>query len=508
MPGAEPGPEVAAFPDAFGLVLDAATSVGDGGRVLVGGSPRRVLRLSAAGGAVVAERLARGPVAEEMPIAAEHPTGAPTAPTAAARLARRLVDAGVAHPVPPPGAGDVRDVTVVIPVRDRAAELARCLRALGGHPHVLVVDDGSVDAAGVRAAAEGAGAELLRRDGSGGPAAARNTALPHVRTPLVAFLDSDCVPPPGWLAPLVAHLEDPAVAAVAPRVRGMEDGGASAERRPSTVARWGAARSPLDLGPRPARVVPGTAVSFVPTAALVVRRSVLGEGFDPALRHGEDVDLVWRLHDAGHRLRYEPAVVVGHDEPGAATSFLVRRFRYGTSAGPLARRHGDRLAPLVLAPRPAVAAGLLLAGRPRVAALLVLAEAARAERGLRGPGVARGTGARAALRTAGSTLDGLSRSAAMFALPPLVGLAVARPAARLPVAGLLVGAPAAEWVRALRDGRTAGLDPVRWVLCGLADDVAYGSGVWAGAVRSRAPRAVLPKVVRTSGPSRSTGPGG
>ncbi|MSW49955.1 MAG: glycosyltransferase, partial [Actinobacteria bacterium] len=392
------------------------------------------MRLSAAGATVVAERLARGPVEAGEDRGPGSSGGAPASGAsagsvapAAARLARRLVDAGVAHPVPPRGAGDVHDVTVVVPVRDRPAELTRCLRALGDHPHVVVVDDGSTDPGAVRAATDATGATLVRRPVPGGPAAARNTALEHVGTELVAFLDSDCVPPPGWLAPLVAHLEDPAVVAVAPRVRGIaaEDGtagavqpsgaagggatgaappsgaaggGAAADRRPSTVARWGVARSPLDLGVRPARVVPGTAVSYVPTAALVVRRSALGDGFDPALRHGEDVDLVWRLHDAGGRLRYEPTVVVDHEEPAAADAFLVRRFRYGASAGPLARRHGARLAPLVVAPRPAVAAGLLLAGRPRTAALLVAAEAVRAERALRGPGVPHGTGAHAALR--------------------------------------------------------------------------------------------------------------
>ena len=53
-------------------------------------------------------------------------------------FARRLVDAGAAHPTPPPRTAD--DVTVVIPVRDRAVKLDRCLTALA-RPAV-VVDDG------------------------------------------------------------------------------------------------------------------------------------------------------------------------------------------------------------------------------------------------------------------------------------------------------------------------------------------------------------------------------
>ena len=77
----------------------------------------------------------------------------------------------------------------------------------------------------------------------------------------------------------------------------------------------GGRRSPLDMGDRPAEVQPGRRVSYVPSAALLVRRSALPEDpFDPALRYGEDVDLIWRLIDAGWRVRYEPGVVVHHEE--------------------------------------------------------------------------------------------------------------------------------------------------------------------------------------------------
>jgi hypothetical protein len=69
-------------------------------------------------------------------------------------LARRLVDVGAAHPVPPPHRAD--DVTVVVPVRDRTAQLARCLAALDAD--VLVVDDGSVDPAAVEEVCRAAGA--------------------------------------------------------------------------------------------------------------------------------------------------------------------------------------------------------------------------------------------------------------------------------------------------------------------------------------------------------------
>jgi len=55
------------------------------------------------------------------------------------------------------------------------------------------------------------GVTLVRRDRNGGPAAARNTGLAEVASDIVVFLDSDCVPPPGWIDRLGAHLADPAV---------------------------------------------------------------------------------------------------------------------------------------------------------------------------------------------------------------------------------------------------------------------------------------------------------
>ena len=72
--------------------------------------------------------------------------------------------------------------------------------------------------------------------------------------------------------------------------------------------------SPLDLGDEPARIVPGTRVSYVPAAAIVCRTEAIRSisGFDENLRTGEDVDLVWRLIAAGYRCRYEPGSVVNH----------------------------------------------------------------------------------------------------------------------------------------------------------------------------------------------------
>lgn len=350
-------------------------------------------------------------------------------------FARRLVDAGAAHPSPPPRAAD--DVTVVIPVRDRTEELDRCLTALG-RP-AIVVDDGSVDPATVRRVCQTHGATYVRRP-NGGPAAARNTGLQHVTTPFVAFLDSDCNPPPDWLEQLRGHLDDPTVVAVAPRVTGTP-------------------RSPLDLGPRAAQVRPGGEVAYVPTAALLARAE--GLRFDEDLRYGEDVDLVWRLDGT---VRYDPTVVVQHTEPARLSDRLVRRYRYGTSAAPLSLRHPDRLAHLVLPPWPTAVVALLLLRRPTAAVAAAAVMTARLDRQVHDLPAS----ARLVTSSVASTALGVGRFLAL-----LGPLGWCRPV-------LVVSPYALEWWQ-----RRPEEDPVRYVGRALLDQAAYGAGVIAGCITHR-----------------------
>jgi mycofactocin system glycosyltransferase len=455
---------VTPFPPDTPLVLDRTVRLGRAGRVLFGGDPVRVLRISAAGARALAQLLVSG-------------AGASVATN---RLARTLIDGGLAHPAP--AAATALGTTVVVPVRDRAQELAACLATAGAQ--ALVIDDGSREPAAIATVCRQYGARLIRHTVPAGPGAARNTALAHTDAAFVAFLDSDCVPGPGWLETLAGHFADPLVAAVAPRVRTVPPPAAG------PIARFAAARSPLDMGPHPARVIPGGRVPYIPSAALVVRRAALGEGFDPALRYGEDVDLVWRLHDAGWHVRYEPAASVGHLEPADWRALITRRFRYGTSAAPLAARHPRRLAPLTMNPGSAAAVCLALAGCPRLAVAVATARAARLARRLAGVGVPLRHAMSWSLRDARHNIVAAGRAGVMIVPALLLGATVTR-RARGPALALLGGPPLIEWLR-LRPR----LDPLRWMLLCLADDVAYGSGVWAGCVRTRTLAPLLPVLTR------------
>ncbi|WP_174278097.1 mycofactocin biosynthesis glycosyltransferase MftF [Goekera deserti] len=467
------------LPDGTAVRLDPRTRRRDGDTVLLGGSPLRLLRLSPRARALLAtDRLV-------------------VTDAATAGLAARLLDGGLAHPDPGPRAG-TDDVTVVVPVRDRTAGLARLLAALRADPGtagvpVVVVDDGSADPAAVAAVAAAAGARVLRHPSSRGPAAARNAGLRAADTAAVAFLDSDCVPAPGWLTPLLGHLADPRLALVAPRITGLPTA------RAGRLTRYEGVASALDMGPHPAPVAPHTAVAYVPSAALVARRTALGGGFDEQLRVAEDVDLVWRLAAAGWRVRYEPAAVVAHEHRTEPADWLRRRAFYGTGAALLARRHGDAVAPLVLAPWAAAAWALaLLGGRTGagVAGGVAAVSSVRLARRLAVPGRPAPVALTAALTARGLLTSGrtLGRAATRHHWPLAVLLLGAGPRARRLLLATAVVDAVAAWVP---HHRAIGLLP--FAAARRLDDLAYGAGLWLGAWRARSVRALLPARPRTTG---------
>jgi mycofactocin system glycosyltransferase len=433
------------------VVLERRARVLDDGAVLLGGAPPRMLHLSPGAQArLVGRRLTV------------------TDDTSAA-LARRLIDAGIAHPVAEPADAvpTPSAVTLVIPVKDRTDGVARLLGTLAAEPatgRVIVVDDGSADPDAVRQVAERAGADVLRHQSPQGPAAARNAGLAAATTPLVAFLDSDVLPEPGWLPTLLSRLADPAVGLVAPRIVALP---------PVTgwLGRYEAVRSSLDLGADPALVVPRSRVAYVPSAALLVRRAAVGAGFDPEMR----------LHAAGWRLRYEPAARVAHDHRTTLRAWWLRKAFYGTGAAPLALRHRGAVPPMVLSPTAAAMSVLLLLGRP-VAALAVGAVAtqrlSRKLTRLRRPRTtAASLIALAAVGAAAQTADAVTRH--YWPLAALAALVSRR--ARRTVVAVAVGGGVVDWYRA---------DPERpplpaFLLARRLDDLAYGAGLWWGAATHR-----------------------
>ena len=465
------------LPSDWRIALDPGVRRVDGGAVLIGGAPVRILRLTAAGQRLV-DRLEQGE---------------PVPPSNGAQdLTRRLLDAGMAHPRPGQSVHGLTDVTVVVPVHDEPVT-ARADHAAA----YLVVDDGSSSPVIVPR-----DATVVRHEHARGPAAARNTGWRGATTELIAFLDADCDPQPDWLEHLLPHFGDPAVAAVAPRIAT-----STPATLPAALARYEQARPTLDRGDQEAIVRPRSPVPFVPTAALVVRRSALEAigGFDETLRFGEDVDLVWRLADAGWTVRYDPSVTVTHPSRPTAGDWLRQRFDYGTSAAPLARRHGRAVAPLAMSPWSLLSWALEGTGHVVAGAAVAAGTTARLVPrldGLRHPWTeAARLAGRGHLYAGTAVADAVRRAW----WPMALGAAVVSRRARLAVLAATVLTPALEWWT-----ERPPLDPATWTALRLIDDVAYGAGVWAGCARERSFAALVPDL--TSWPGRrpaieSTGDG-
>lgn len=208
----------------------------------------------------------------------------------------------------------IPDVSVVIPCKNRAAMLWDCFEGLAAQTlprdrfEVVLVDDASSDDLAALCAR---GRDVLGLDirhdrllRGGGPAPARNRGVALARAPLLAFTDSDCRPEPQWLAAGRAAFAEPAVALVTGPVLPK-------------------AGQPVAMTSRVTFVTETEHPTF-PTANAWYRRDVvlaLG-GFDAGLSftdpfdratEGADVDLAWKVIEAGHARRFLPEAVVRHE---------------------------------------------------------------------------------------------------------------------------------------------------------------------------------------------------
>jgi mycofactocin system glycosyltransferase len=433
--------------------------------LLSGGSPWRLLRLNGPSRTIV-ERWRSG---DEVRQGEE-------------RLARTLIQQGFVvpsfdHQI------DVEEIDVVVPVYNDVATLDTLLTELRGF-HVTVVDDGSFDGVVIAGCARRHDAALVRLAVNEGPAAARNAAALATKRQFLWFIDDDVTLGDARAVAdgLSSNFGDPLVAAVAPRVRGA---GGSTWRD-----QFEESFSPLDMGERGGLVVAKSAVSFVPSACVMMRRAAFGDGFNEDLRVGEDVDFVWRLADQGWLVRYDSQVVVHHRTRSSWRAWWRQRASYGASTAALAKRHGARLAPLRVDTWTLVAWTSVLIGQPAFGARIVRGARNHArdhffvaeddpqhsanEVVVRNMVRAGGPLSRAVVRTFG------------------VGVLLAALHPKLRSRALLLFAIGSMW---RWRGRRVHL---RDLPLGVADDLAYGAGVLEGAWREKTVIALTPDVTKSA----------
>jgi GT2 family glycosyltransferase len=231
---------------------------------------------------------------------------------------------------------------IVIPSRDRPAQLRRCLEAIshleapGDDFEVIVVDDGSREPYEPMLASFSKVLKLrgLRCDGKG-PACARNRGVKLSRAHFVALIDDDCVPAPDWLTRLGAVLRSQPDALAGGRVVNGIPENACSEASQVLISYL---YDYYNVGTHQTRFFAGCNMAM---SAELYRQC---DGFDSrfTLAGGEDRDFCDRWIHAGRPLVYAADAVVHHSNDLTLRGFLRQHFTYGRGAWHFHRARRER----------------------------------------------------------------------------------------------------------------------------------------------------------------------
>lgn len=234
------------------------------------------------------------------------------------------------------------EFSIVIPSRDRPAQLQLCLAALErletprDQFEVIVVDDGSREpydkvVAGFVAAMQ---LRLVRRDGNG-PGQARNAGVSIARGRFVALTDDDCAPAPDWITRL----------------------GEVLRRQPDALAGGRTVNAiPENLCSEASQVLISYLYSYYNTGehetrffascnfALSAEAYRQCGGFDVRFRlaGGEDRDFCDRWTASGKPMVYVREAVVRHSHRLSLMGFLRQHYTYGRGAWHFHRARAER----------------------------------------------------------------------------------------------------------------------------------------------------------------------
>ena len=251
-------------------------------------------------------------------------------------------------------------VSVVVASYNGDRTLTACLESLTklNYPdyEVILVDDGSTDTTPQLAqqfrwakseippgpetapqqlviSAEHGRFRYFRHATNLGLSVARNTGIAAATGELIAFTDSDCRADEDWLFYLVGDLVNSEFAGMGgPNLLPLED---SAVASAVMVSPGGPAH--VMLTDREAEHIPGCNMAFYKAAL-----NEIG-GFDHLFaRAGDDVDVCWRLQQAGDWIAFAPGAFVWHHRRQGPRAYLHQQVGYGEAEALLRFKHPDR----------------------------------------------------------------------------------------------------------------------------------------------------------------------
>jgi glycosyltransferase involved in cell wall biosynthesis len=257
-------------------------------------------------------------------------TTADRQPKESFRVVRKMFRAAPYFPLP-----RCPKVSVVVASYNGDRTLMACLDSLAklNYPdyEIILVDDGSTDTT-PQIASQHSQVRCFRHETNLGLSVARNTGIAAAAGEIVAFLDADCRADEDWLYYLVGDLLDGEFAGMGgPNLLPPEDSAVAAAVMASP---GGPAHVMLD--DRQAEHIPGCNMAFYKWALAEAG------GFDPIFRKaGDDVDLCWRVQQAGHKIGFSPSAFVWHYRRSTVGEYLKQQRGYGEAEALLVRKHPE-----------------------------------------------------------------------------------------------------------------------------------------------------------------------
>jgi GT2 family glycosyltransferase len=250
-------------------------------------------------------------------------------PKASYHALREVFDASPASMLP-----QTPRVSVVVCSYNGGTTLDQCLQSLLALDYpdyeVIIVDDGSTD--DTRAILARYSTVRAIHQPNRGLSSARNVGLQAATGSIVAYTDSDCFADANWLTQLVYQLQHSDAAAVGGPNLTPEDG-------------WLAGCVAAAPG-QPTHVLESDQVAeHIPGCNMAFRRAALEaiNGFDSQYRKaGDDVDVCWRLQQAGYWIAFAPGAFVWHHRRQTARAYLRQQAGYGEAEALLQFKHPDK----------------------------------------------------------------------------------------------------------------------------------------------------------------------
>jgi len=215
-------------------------------------------------------------------------------------------------------------ISVIVPAFNAEKTIAACLTSLLNQTvaqqdyEIIVVDDGSTDATAdiVRKYSQ---VRLLSQENQG-PAAARNNGVRQAQGDIILFTDADCTVSDNWIEEMTCLLKSN------PEVVGAK--GVYKTSQKSLVARF----VQLEYEDKYDVMKRHKYIDFIDTYSACFRKHVFikMDGYNRSfpVACAEDVELSFRLANAGYKMLFAPRAIVYHIHPDNFAGYLKKKYKF------------------------------------------------------------------------------------------------------------------------------------------------------------------------------------